>query len=644
MSTKQKLGAATSIGLMLAITIYIALNTLFHAWPSAPRLDVTEERLYTLSTATRSVLATIDEPISIDFFYSEKLGRELPIYRAYARRVRDLLLEIEATADGKLNLTEHNPEPFIDAEDFAVAAGLQGVPLNQGGELAYFGLSGINLVDETRVIPFFQTERENLLEYDLVEIIYALSNARKTTIGLVSSLPLLGDMAAQSQRGLSQPWAIARHLNSAFDLVNLPPSFDDLPDDIDILMVVHPQSLPQRTLYEIEQFLFRGGRALFFIDPKSESDFSKGPELVSSSADGLDVLLEKWGIEIPAGQLVGDRSMALDVNAGSAEQPIPAQYLVWLKVPQGNMDQDDPISSQLAVINLATAGYIVRKPDSPLTLSPLIYADEHAARVAVQSVSGLRPDIVGLMNRFKPDDAKYVMAGRLSGTLTTAFPAGPPARQVPADTPPRPQLTQSTSAVNMVVVADSDLLEDRFWIRKQQFFGREVEEQIARNADFVLNAVSNLSGSDEILQLRSRGTAQRPFDRVLALRQRAELTLRDREQALQNKLEETKTRIQQYEGTNSAGKLGENLDANIAMTEEQRSDLVSLREQMLSIRKELRGVEFDLRADEQALERRLQFLNIGLMPLTVAIAGLMLYIVSRFRRRRQHAVIHTTVS
>ncbi len=635
-------GLVSAPGLLLALILYIAANTLVSMWFPTTRLDVTQEGLYTLSEGTHRILAGIDEPILLHFFFSELLGREVPFYASYARRVRELLTEIEAAAGGKVVLLEHNPEPFSDAEELAVSHGVQGIPVDQGRELAYFGLSGINSVDEIERIPFFQTERENLLEYDLVQMIHTLSNVEPPVVGVMSSLPVMGDMNVGLRGGVTVPWAIAKKLRANFNVVNLPEAIDDLPDSIDVMMVVHPRSLSERTLYQLEQFLFRGGRALFFIDPKSEPDLFDDPDEVSTSADGVRLLFDRWGIRVPEGQLVGDRAMALRINAGTAAQPIPAEYLVWLNVTRGNMDQDDPATSNLPAINLASAGYIDIEKDSPLTLRPIVFSSADSSPVAAERVRGARPDILGLLADFKPDDHTYVMAGRLSGELATAFPEGPPQRMIPetareiANAPAPVQRMKSSGLVHIIVVADSDLLKDRFWIRKQQFFGREVEEQFASNADLVVNALSNLVGSDELLTLRSRGVSQRPFETVIELRQRAEARLQQRERELQDKLSETREKIAGFEGIHP-GSGDRPAGVVVSLDPDQRTELDRLRNEMLAVRKQLRDVRASLRKEVETLEGWLQFLNIGMIPLLIAVTG-MAFGISRFARRRRQAI------
>ena len=623
--------------------MYIAINILFNAMPPIVRLDVTEDGLYTLSQGTHQILAKIDEPIKFHFFLSERLGREVPFYATYGRRVRELLVEIASASGGKLILREHNPKPFSKDEDMAVSFGVQGVPINQSNSLAYFGLAGTNSVDDIERIPFFQPEREKLLEYDLVRMIYALSNIELTTVGIMSSLPIMGNMAAQTEGGALVPWGIGKRLKTNFNIINLPESIDALPAEIDIMMIVHPRALSERAIYEIEQFLFRGGRAMLFIDPRSESGAPPGPTGVSTSTGSLRSLLEQWGVQVPDGRLVGDKSLALRINTGSPTQPVLTNFLVWLGVPGANMNRSDPITSQLSALNLASTGFITREDDSLLTMEPLIFSTSNSSPIAVEDVLRLGPDVRKLMDEFEPDDNTYVMAARLAGDVTTAFPDGPPPRTIEkteqelAQNPSAAQLIESNGPINIIAVADSDLLEDRFWLRKRQFFGREIEEPIAGNADFVVNALGNLSGDNELLTLRTRGVSPRHFERVKELERQAERRLQDRERVLRNKLKETQNKMADLEGVRTIkdAESGETR-MEVTLTKEQHAEIETLRRDMVSIRKELRAVQRSLREDVESLEAWLQFVNIGLLPMIISGIAIMLGIVRMARARRSY--------
>ena len=636
-------GVHSPTGLALAAVLYVAVNTLFNVSAPQVRLDVTEDGLFTLSDGTLAILARIDEPVELHFFLSGHLGREVPSYASYGLRVRELLAEVAAASGGKVILREHDPGPFGRGEALAVSFGVQGVPVESGGELAYFGLAGTNSVDDVETVPFFQPEREPLLEYDIARMIHALSDPEPTVVGVMGSLPIMGDMHAQAQGGILVPWSIARHLKAGFDTIHLPESIDDLPASVDVMMVVHPRAMSDRAIYELEQFLFRGGRALLFVDPRAESDTKVGPESASSSIGGLGPLLETWGVEVPDRRLVGDRSMALTINAGTATRPVPAEFLVWLGVSAEHLAQDDPVTARLPTLHLASAGFIRQSEGSPLVLEPLITSSPDSGPIDVDAVRGPRPDVLGLLDRFRPDGDAYVIGARLTGDVATAFPDGPPPRTVAktaaelsADPDP-PQLMRSRRPVNVILVADADLLEDRFWLRKRQFFGREVEEAIAGNADFVVNALGNLAGSDALLKLRSRGVSRRPFERIRALERDAESRSREKERELEDKLRETREKIAGLEGvrTTEDALTGERRVV-ITLSDRQRAEVEALRGELLSIRRQLHAVRRSLREDVEGLEAWLRFANIGLVPVALSVVAIAVGLVRVARRRRYH--------
>ena len=636
-------GTNSLVGLALGAALYVAVNILFNVSAPEARLDVTEDGLFTLSDGTLATLARIDEPIELHFFLSGHLGREVPAYASYGLRVRELLAEVAAASGDKVILREHDPRPFSRAEELAVSFGVQGVPVDSGGELAYFGLAGRNSVDDTETVPFFQPEREMLLEYDVARMIHALSDPEPTVVGVMGSLPVMGDMHAQAQGGVLVPWAIARHLKAGFDTIHLPESIDDLPASVDVMMVVHPRAMGERAMYALEQFLFRGGRALIFVDPRAESDTSVGPDAASSSTGGLGRLFDAWGIEVPDRRLVGDRSMALTINAGTAARPVPAEFLVWLGASTEHLAQDDPVTARLPVINLASAGSIRQAEGSPVALEPLITSGRDSGPIDVDAVRGLRPDVLGLLDSFRPDGDAHVLGARLTGEVATAFPHGPPPRivaktaaELSADPDP-PQLMRSRRPINVILVADADLLQDRFWLRKRQFFGRDVEEAIAGNADFVVNALGNLAGSDALLKLRSRGVSRRPFERIRALERDAQSRFREKERELQDKLRETQEKIAGLEGvrTTDDALTGERRVV-VSLTDGQRAEVEALRGQMLSIRRQLHEVRRSLREDVERLEAWLRFANIGLVPIALLGVAILVGLVRIARRRRYH--------
>jgi len=647
MRSRHPISIVSLPGLILAAILYVALNILTTAWTPTQRLDLTNDGLFTLTDGTRQTLLGIDEPVELHLFFSSRLGREVPAYAAYGRRVRELLREMTTASLGKLVLIEHDPEPFSDTEDLAVEFGIQGVPVDDGEELAWFGLAGRNSVDDIEKIDFFQPDRERLLEYDLTRLVHVLANPDPAVIGIVSSLPVMGDMGGQqrggAQAGVLVPWEIGNRLRDEYQVMNLPTAFDRLPHQVTAMMVVQADGMNQRALYELEQFLFRGGAAIIFIDPLVESTRSSPPESPRKAAGAITQLLGHWGVATSSHTVVGDKTMALKVNAGTAARPLAADYLAWLGVTPDYMDQADPITSQLPTLHLASAGHLEISDDSTLSLQALVTSSKNSSLIDVQDVRGPGLNVLGLLEAFRPDSQTYVLAARLSGRVSTMFSDGPPSRTVPAtaseqqDRPEPAQLMQSEQPLNVVVVTDTDMLRDRFWLQTQRFFGRSVDQEIAGNGDFVMNIVGNLSGSNELSRLRTRGGSQRPFEKVDELQQQAERALQDKERALQEKLRETQSRINELQGVQTVedAESGETT-VKISITSEQKDELELRREEMLSIRNDLRGVQRGLRADVEKLEARLQFFNIGFIPLIVTGIALFLGLIRMVRRRRSY--------
>src|SRR5882762_876308 len=289
---------AVAITALVMIALMLVCANIVAARFLASRLDLTAERLYTLSPGTRHTLARIDEPITLRFYYSTRLGDEVPSYGVYAQRVREPLDQYVAAAHGKIRLELYNPQAFSDAEDRAVAFGLKGVPLDAQGEQVYFGLAATNSTDDQQIVAFFAPDRERFLEYDLTKLVHALAFPKKTVVGLMTPLPLEGDTMAMMRGRPSQPMTVIEQLQQLDQVKSLASDIDAIPADIDVLMLVHPQKLPEKTLFAVDQFVLKGGKALVFVDPLSEFQVLHPSQLNppgSPTASNLERLFKSWG-------------------------------------------------------------------------------------------------------------------------------------------------------------------------------------------------------------------------------------------------------------------------------------------------------------------------------------------------------------
>ena len=630
-------GAILSMtGLVLAAVLMASANLWAGATVTGARLDLTRDALFTLSPGARNILRRIDEPITLRFYFSERLGREIPSYATYANRVRDMLREFAAV--GRLRLEFLDPEPFSDLEDRAVGFGLQGLPIDESGEQVYFGLAGSNSTDDVEVIGFFQIERDRFLEYDLIKMVSNLANPKKPIVGVSATLPIDGNMRAMmaGRTDLGAPWTVMRQLRQLFEVRSLGEDPGAIDDDIDVLMLVHPTGLSPQSLYAIDQFLLNGGKALIFVDPYAEGLAARPPMgPPKPTASNLKPLFDAWGIELLAGKVAGDLRFARRVNAGTGQRIEPAPYLAWLGLDATAFNGDDPVVGNVRLLNLASAGILRRADGAAATLTPLITTSAEAMPLDAAGLAG-RPDIMAMLRAFQPTGERYVLAARLGGTVKTAYPDGPPKpadgeQDGGGDRPPGPATDQTLESVvplNLILVADTDMLEDRFWVRVQDFFGQQLVLPLANNGDFVINAIDNLAGSGDLIGLRSRGTVNRPFERIEGLRRAAEQRLRGKEQELRENMRQTEQKLARLQTTEAGG-------GTVILSDAQRQAIQEFRQQLLDIRRQLRAVQRDLRRDIEGLEGMLRFANIGLIPILVGCLAVGLGPVAQPPHRRR---------
>jgi ABC-type uncharacterized transport system involved in gliding motility auxiliary subunit len=636
------------ITLVLVAVAFIAAVTASNTLLRGIKLDFTEDNLYTLSPGTRTFLEKIAEPINVYLFFSDRVtadNNNLQGLRLYMTRVRELLEEFETAAAGSLNLQIIDPLPFSEDEDRAAQYGLTDLA---GGALAdsiYFGLAATNSVGEEAVIEVFDPAKESTLEYDLARLLLSLASPDKNVIGLLSGVPISGGFDPQTQQPLP-PWMMSQQARQLFELRTLAPAFSAIEADVDMLWIVHPPALDEATLYAIDQYLLRGGRALIFVDPLAEIA-SVGPDpsgIGGSSSSNLERLFDAWGLRYDASKVVADNRYGLSVDTGSGA-PLRHIGLVGLDAPA--MNQMDLVTAGLETVNVGTAGSLAVEDGGALTLTPLLTSSTEATLIDSARFQFLaNPE--DLLDDFAPGGSSYVIAARLGGTLTTAFPDGPPAPEAapaaaaqPADpdasgdaeTPEaaEEEAAESSSSLtttdnpNVIVVADVDVLSDRLWVQvRRSLFGQQVATAFASNGDFVTNALANLSGSADLIGLQSRATFSRPFDRVETLRREADARFRATEQDLQAELAETERRLGELQSAR------EDTSSQL-MSPEQQAEVRRFQEQQLRIRRDLRTVQRELDSSIERLGTVLTVVNILAVPLVLLLVGLFALFLKRNR-------------
>lgn len=622
----QSVVALVCVGLML-VSVNIIAARFFTV-----RADLTEDHLYTLSPGTRRTLAQIAEPITLRLYYSKSLGDAVPSYGVYAERVREMLDQYVIAAHGKIRLEVYNPLPFSAVEDQALGFGLQGVPLNRQGEQVYFGLAGTNSTDDVQVIPFFSPARESFLEYDLTRLVHTLAFPRRIVVGLLSSLPLEGDAGAAAMGRPSEPMAVIDQLRELYDIKDLSPGLAAVPKGVDVLMLVQPQHLPDQTLFAIDQFVLGGGKALVFVDPYSELQASLPGHMGEPDADtasNLEPLFKAWGLRLLPNVVAGDRENARRVGVpvpGRGEEPM--DYIAWLALRPPDLSRSDMITADLHQVNLASAGILEPLAGAKTRLVPLLTTSRESEKIPVAKVKGL-PDVGELLAHFRPDDERYILAAHVTGMADTAFPNGPPK---PGKGKPAAFLKRSVKPIDVVAVADTDMLDDRFWAETQDFFGRPEVVPNAGNGDFVANAIEVLAGGQDLVGLRSRGTSARPFVVVERIQRSADEQYAARQQELQQKLAAAQAKLRSLTGGGNGG-------PPAALSPQESKTVAQFRADMVTTRRQLRAVQADLRRDISRLKTLLEFVDIALIPIVVAAAAIVLGALRARRRRRRSALV-----
>jgi ABC-type uncharacterized transport system involved in gliding motility auxiliary subunit len=633
------------VAILLASVIFVAINIAADTFVTTARLDLTQNGRFSLAEGTRHIIRSLKEPITLRFFFSKKIAADYAQTNAYAQRVRDLLREYAALSHGNVILQEIDPEPFTPEEDEATADGLSAAPTDTGDQV-YFGLVGTNRIDGRETIPYFAPDREPFLEYDLTSLIYRLSNPKKPQIGIISSLPLdtgAGGMAAALQ-GQAQPFAIYQELAETYATQMIDPSFKGIPAGQDVLMIVHPPRLSNVQLYAIDQFVLAGGRALIFVDPSSEvgqaASGGMDQQAAGPPSSDLPPLFKAWGVTYDPDKIVGDRALAQRVQVSSDPRNPVASYPIWLHLTQDDFAPKDPVTSNLQTLNLASVGALKPARGASTSFAPLVTSSDEASLLDAAEVR-FNPRPQDLMASIQPTGDRYAIAARITGPAKTAFPQGPPIDMAPppAGTPAPPpfpqQLKSSRSAINVIVMADSDIFDDRFWVHIESLYGKRIAAPFADNAAFVLNAVENLTGSGDLISLRTRATNDRPFTVVRDLQAAAQSQFQQEAQILQARLTDTQQKLRDVEQGGSTN--GQPTNAT-TLTRQQQAAIDRFKRELVATRTELRDVQHNLRKDIDTLGDILAFINIALVPLILTVVALVITALRRRKRMQARAL------
>lgn len=639
---------AISVGLIVSVIIISSLPSL--------RIDLTEDKLYSLSPGTRNIVANLQTPLEIMFFYSESATEDNPQIRSYANRVQELLREIVIASNNRLSLRVIDPEPFSEEEDLATQFGIQAVPISQGAPGIYFGLVVAQPDDQAanplgraaETLPLIRPELEQFLEYEFMKLITKVNDPDLKVVGLLTQLDIDGGFDPVSGQA-TQQWMIMDIIRQLYAVRRVDTNSGEIDEEIDILMIVHPQGLSEQMLYAVDQFVMRGGRAMVFLDPNADSLVSRtqqGNLIPAGMSSELPGLLEAWGVEFPSDKVLTDNELALRVSMGQGQRPI--SHLGMLGVQRNFLTQNDIITSRLETINMSSAGVISQAEGATTRFEPLMVSSSDAMLMDAALLEDVTDPSV-LFDEFVSEDRSFTIAARVSGVVNTAFPDGRPVEDVPAaeeetDNPapevtveeetPTEHLGSSNGEVNILVFADTDMLGDRLWVQVGQFMGQRIPRPFANNGDMIINSLENLSGGADLSSIRSRGTYSRPFTRVLQLQRQADDRLRVEEAELLDRLAEAEAALAELNQDENGELIGQ-------VTPEIQAEVDRFNEVMLQTRRSLRDVQYQLTEDIEQLGANLKLINTALIPVLLSLLALVLSYLRTQRRKSPRLEAHS---
>ncbi|HVR36189.1 MAG TPA: Gldg family protein [Methylomirabilota bacterium] len=622
----------SGIGVAAMLLVIVAVNVIAGAVNA--RFDLTEEKLFTLSDGTRAILGNLESPVTIRYYQTR--GEAMPVYlQIYAQRVSDLLDEYREVAGNNLIIEKFDPQPDSDAAD---AARINGVEprMTQTGDPVYLGLV-VSQLDQKDAIPFLTPEEENLLEYNITRRIASVANPEKGVIGVMSGLPVFGQpanpmMMRMGQQG-SEPWTLISELQRDFEVREVDLAAERIPEDVRVLVVIHPKDVSDATQYAIDQFLLRGGKVIAFLDAMSLSDPSSQQNPMFGQMPGggssLPKLLSAWGIEFENSQVVADMIYKMQLMRGNQ----PADAPTFLGVTGEGINSEDIATSQINEVWLPFAGAFSGTPVSGLTRTVLLKSTANS-----QLVDGFMAHMGGenIVNEFQSSGNEQTLALRLQGNFKTAFPQGPPdggaeeegdadadsETEEPSEASSGGGLKESTAPGVVVLFADADMLADQFTVRQYQTpFGR-VSQSMNGNLSLAQNLVEQLAGDANLINLRSRASLSRPFTVVKEMEEKAQEKYRAQLKQLQDDRAEAQRRINELQAQKQP-------DQRFILSPEQQQELERLRNREVEANQKLKELRRELRKEADSLVFWTKFMNIVLMPAGVALVGVVLAVVKR---------------
>ena len=616
----------STTGLLVLFFILILVNVLFSY--ASIRWDATEDKIYSLSQGTKKILSGLVEPVTVKFFYSRSNRNLSTNLKLYAKRVREFLSEYEHASSGGLKVEEYDPKIDSDEEEWAQKYGIRAMQIPTGDNI-YCGLVFL-AADQEETIEFLDPTREELLEYDITRIIHRLQSPEKKVVGIISTLPVFGGMQgspAPFQSSGRTPWLFVQEMKKSYEIRQIDLSADHIDPSLDLLLILHPKDMSEKLQYAVDQYVLSGGNGLIFVDPFCVSDTSRGrQQFMRPPGSSLEKLFSAWGIVMDPAKALADFDQPTRVrtrNNRVEDNP------VWISARGETLSNAGVITSRLESMLFPVAGAIRKTEGSNYEFEPMVQSGENSALIDIMmanfGASAIRKDFVSSGER-------HNIAVQVRGRFNTAFPAGPPKEEKEnpksKSNPEKDHLKTAKDKATLIIVADADMMADEFYVQRNRILGFPISQVFNDNLNFLLNASEILTGSDDLIGIRSRGKFERPFTTVLALERRARERWLSKEKELAKQAETTNRRLRELQQQKDTSQ-------RLIISSEQEAEIAEFREKKLRINRELKQVRKNLRADIEDLGITLRNINLFLMPLLVCLGGIGFAIYKQRRMRKR---------
>jgi len=455
-----------------------------------------------------------------------------------------------------------------------------------------------------------------VLEYDITSIIQGIQSDEKMVVGIITSLPVFGTVGRptrQAQRA-EKEWLFITEMKKIYDVRQINPSVKKIDPQLKLLLVVFPKNLNSQLEYAIDQYILSGGKALIFVDPFCVSDRTQGErQFIRSSGASLNKVFKAWGVSMDSTKAVADFDQPTQVRAGNntmEENPM------MISARGDAFNKDAVITAGLESMLFPIAGAIKKSGDVDSEFEPLVDSSKNSAIMdAIKVYLGVE----AIKKDFVPAGERFNIAVRIRGKFKTAFPDGQPKSKESDSKAPEskkwPHIKESEKPATIIIVSDADLLADQFYVQRRNLLGLTISEMFNDNLNFLSNASEILTGSDELIGLRSRGKFERPFTAVMKLKGKAQERWLTKENELVKQMEETTQKLRQIEER-------KDVSQEMILSPEQEVEITKFKEQRQKINRELKQVRRNLRASIETLGATLKGINIFLMPFLVALIGI----------------------